>query len=249
MGGSVALTIREQDGTEHRMSRWTNILQWICCDAGTFSKDPKHLKAVLKQWREMREDWAEFEARPDKSVSRDQYRFRFDMTDVYAPYTMLAPDGYGLVVLDMQKNVLLTMQGYTGFDSLYCRVDREMDPDGYGQVKGLFEAGRVRGWKILKGKAKEGDDPFYEIPLPDGCTWDQLVKLDKQYRKDRTIFIHGILIDRTPFTVEKFNEDQHGAIAFRQRLLDLGFKLSPEEEQQWAEWIADKRKIFEFPCY
>jgi hypothetical protein len=101
MGGSVGFTLREEGGKEHRMCRWTNAMPWAVNHIGIVHKDPIHVRDVLGNWYDMVEDYAA--GRHDKSP----------MAECYVPYAGLQPVGYGLIVVDMQKNVILNMQGYT----------------------------------------------------------------------------------------------------------------------------------------
>ena len=48
------------------------------------------------------------------------------------------------------------------------------------------------------------------------------------------------VLDLSPYTVEQFSENSDGAIKMRQRILELGFVLSDEEEKIWQEWINDE---------
>jgi len=232
MGGTVGFTIRTKGGKQHRMTRWTNILPWALMSKGTFEKDPKHLRDVLKQWRDMRKDYAEhlLNGNPPKHP----------MTLQYAPYPLLAPVSYGLVVWDMKKNVILTMQDYTHLNNLSPFFYHDVDDDT--QVRELFEAGRVKGW--WAGRVKN-----FTIPLPPDCTWEQFADITK---KDEALecngsFHHffGIDIDMSPFTVERFTPSVDGCIAMRLRVLELGFVLTTEEETAWAEHIQRLREFEE----
>src|SRR3989344_333452 len=110
MGGSIGITVREENGKEHRMCRWTNTLPWLITNIRLLNKDPAHIGGYLQRWDEMVEDF--------KKHSGDK-KFEYPMTPVYAPYPFLAPHGYGLVVVDLQQNHILTSQGYTELGSIY----------------------------------------------------------------------------------------------------------------------------------
>lgn len=226
MGGSIAVTLREPDGTEHRMCRWTNILPWMCLSVGTFKKSRRHIREILKQWEDMGKDW---------EANKDTGKFKYRMTPCYHPFNLLAPDDYGLVVLDMKSNVILTMQNYTGLTTLTVPAHESIDPDRFDQVKKLLAAGRIQGWD---GFWKSSTEPITK-PLPPGTTWEQFLELHEKMWGDPDFFLRGVLIDTNPFKVEKFRRDEEGIRAFRQRVLDLGFVLTPEDEARWTKWLEE----------
>ncbi len=105
MGGTVAVTIRKTDGREHRMARWTNVLPWFVENQKFLGKDTTHIQNYIAMWEDMRQDWID---------NHETGNFRHNMTSCYGDHPYLAPAGYGLVVLDQQSAVILSMQGYTG---------------------------------------------------------------------------------------------------------------------------------------
>ena len=59
----------------------------------------------------MKKDWEQH---------KDDEKFEYPMTLCYTPYpAFLAPEGYGLVVVDMQKDTILSCQGYTSFGNIH----------------------------------------------------------------------------------------------------------------------------------
>jgi hypothetical protein len=132
MGGNLAITVREPDGKEHRMDRWTNSMPWFVDNIDLVEKRPEHIQDYLKTWNDFVEDWdehgeaylaakVEAEKRAKKEggyywdyMPKDK-EFTHNMTPVYATHRFLAPSEYGQVVVDMVNNKILHAQGYTDF--------------------------------------------------------------------------------------------------------------------------------------
>lgn len=246
MGGSISMTIRMPNGTVHKMLRWTNILPWALTNLSLINKDPAHLTAIMESWLEMRDDYEQ-----NKSTGQ----FKLNMTDVYFPDSGLAPDGYGLVVVDLVKNVILTSQGYTWIGGIYWRhtfkefweglvnlcepvkelnvflaTTKPIDYDDALVFAALAQAGRVKKFSKYDSKLKEFSDTLLE-----GVSLAELMTSEK--------FSHGrgFTIDMSPLIVENFEETSAGFTHLKKRILDLGFEISAEEEETWSEWIKNLR--------
>lgn len=231
MGGVIGFTLREPDGTEHRMRRWTNILPWALTNRLFLEKRPEHVAAILAPWREMQDDWAR---------NGPEGPFDHPMAPVYgAPPHGLAPDGYGLVVADMAREVILSYQGYTTLGQMSVPgVALEWDqPDGRGGAfRALYEAGRIRSVEALDG------DRLVERSLGDWSVDQVRATITGPYRRENKWF--HFPVDMSPFTVEVFEDhDPAEAERFRQRVLDLGFSLSRTEQEAWDRWIAEHRAL------
>lgn len=228
MGGTVAVTLREPDGKEHRMYRWTNPLPGFVECIHLINKDPEYIQSYLRLWFEMAEDW--------KKHKEDE-KFEFPMTACYAPYPgLLAPEGYGLVVLDMQKDKILSMQGYSSFGkmdeaALFLSMSPNVftgDSDEHAphrRFAELFKAGRVKGRYSYEGK---------EVPQGEANVEDLLKAIRKRKSSDWVYYE----LDLSPFTIEDFGDfsDQH-ASNFKARLIELGFELTDKENDIWDAWI------------
>lgn len=247
MGGSIAVTLREPDGTEHRMIRWTNSLPWFVKNMRFVNKEQAHINHYMKKYNEMQKDWEKH---------RDDENFEFPMTDVYAPYPGgLAPAGYGLVVIDMVNNVILTMQNYCQFYDihgaainldLYNREDGigDSEEDAYQRAKEFMEAGRGTPIYIEQEKKQQQKKPSYtEAKAPD-VTFETLIKdmraEGKKWLGNRKRF-WSLRLDLSPFKIKEFNgEDVIQEVKrLKQEVLKLGFKLSEDEEKDWASYIKE----------
>ena len=96
MGGTVAVTVRKEDGTVIPMHRWTNSLPY---------------------WIKTRK----FIENPSKTMEEYIYQ---DQEDSEA---FVAPEGYGLVVIDLKEKKILSYQDYTTFDLIFGTAKFSID--------------------------------------------------------------------------------------------------------------------------
>lgn len=124
MGGTVAMIIREPDGKEHRMARWTNNIPYFVMSDRFFEFDKDHF-GIYQSW------------------------MNGDMEE----YAQLSPISYGLIVCDFQSKTLLSNQGYTdlkSISSISMRIesrDGKFDPadtSRYSAFKRMFEKGMIK---------------------------------------------------------------------------------------------------------
>lgn len=137
MGGSLMVVIREEDGTVHKQERWDSSLCSFVKNVRLFRKDREYVLRFIESWQEEIEFYRVHEAG-------------------YLPQSYLAPLMYGLVVVDMQQNVILDMQGEIGLDRVsWSYFDKEY-PD--------WEASReLRDNGYLRVFAKGSDGDYYKI--------------------------------------------------------------------------------------
>lgn len=163
MGGSLMVVIREENGTVHKQERWDSSLCSFVKNVRLFRKDKGYLSRFVESWQEEIEFYRVHEGG-------------------YLPQSYLAPFMYGLVVVDMQQNVILDMQGEVGLDRVsWSYFDRE-HPDWEASVE-LRDNGYLR----VFAQGSGGDyykiitDPFtvrqYEV--------DDLHELERM-KKDMT---------------------------------------------------------------
>lgn len=218
MGGSIAFTIREEDGTEHRMCRWTNIIPWAVTNLDLIENPESHLREVLVEWEKMRADY---------EGNRGEPPFAYDMTDMYAPHPHLAPHSYGLVVVDMKEKVILECNGYTQPGRIYTAGVQREGPKRETFLR-FADAGRVK-YEFL-------EDPVGSLPDMTGWTGqDHLTWL-----KTHPGVYGDAICDMSPYHVETFPETREGFESLYSRVKELGFVLSQEEENLWTEFIAER---------
>lgn len=224
MGGTVAVTLRMENGEEYRMHRWTNSLPWFAQNSRFFEKDSKHIEEYLSQWKEMKADWEK---------NADSGKFDFAMTPVYEPYPApLAPVDYGLVVFDFMKNVVLSCQKYTSLDRVYLCRGAQYESEKYEETLGLFRAGRI---DRMVSYTEEG-----MVVLPNCDTEKEFHKFATTKSKEDKHELLYLMLKTDPFRVEIFEESPEGFAAMKQNVLDLGFKLSDTDEEAWDRFTEER---------
>jgi len=239
MGGTVAVTVVEPNGTEHRMARWTNSMPWFVDNLDFIEKNPSHVKEYLDMWQGMREDWLSHVAECKKK-NHIECNFKHNMTPCYGNYTCLAPNGYGLVLMDMHRNVVLSHQGYTrlggidiaavGLDAMRMRDDRLEEKDSRSwQAQRLYDAGKISCVSSYDPKK----DKMVEMPAPK--SWKDILQLTESFRG-----IGYLVLDMSPFEVRDYEQQaKEGMLQMKKDIEALGFKLSEEEERCWQEYLDE----------
>ena len=92
MGGALAITVRQSDGTENRMERWTNIIPAWFRTLKVQELDDAYLQAFVDSFKEM------------PGFATQDYG--------------LMPSEYGLIVVDFQTRTILSSNDYTSLNKL-----------------------------------------------------------------------------------------------------------------------------------
>jgi len=248
MGGNVALTIREPDGTEHRIGTWNKCISSYLQNVRLYDKDLGAAKKVFEFWDLLQMEY----------VAKSRFK-RSDQNP--RPFAYLAPDGLGLVVVDMVNNQILehtdavrtcTMDGIAIRHEMNCNAD--------GSPRGMQIGTRREPPKKMGMKAFEIEDEFCYARrfkrLWENGKITQVVttpeEIPVQLAGKPLEEIVGILqtdidayfpIDTSPFKVTSYREfDPIDAMAMKATILELGFKLTDQEKQLWEEWIEENTR-------
>lgn len=239
MGGSIAVAIRESDGTEHRMTRWTNSLPWGICNNKMLSEDRGAIDQYLDQWLSMKSDW---------DLNNATGKFKFPMTECYLPGPGLVPVEYGLVVLDFKTNTILSHQGYTSLDKMLASsINLEIqggswnDKDSdFHRALDFFKAGKIKTASIM------GKDGLEDIPIPswllDTPTAENLTKFIKDGCKRLFSFksLYFLNVCLEPFNFIDYRVTDGTPTDLYLKVKELGLVLSDDEEAGWKEWIEEE---------
>lgn len=242
MGGRVAVTLREPDGTEHRMVRWTNSMPFYICNTKMLRADREHIDEYLSQWRLMKDDWER---------NHKTGKFEHNMTDFYVPYdgNCLYPQGYGLVVVDLKENQLLSYQGYTNFTQIgAARIQMETRPRGImpsvkeekeawqkaladpnsdlNRLKAFYDEGRIDSIGNWTG------DPTVEYSVPTDFENLRIVINNMQGWV-------SFNLDLRPLTVADFNDYDIRSARVMYKFVQENFELSEEEEAGWQDHFRE----------
>lgn len=234
MGGSIGFTIREKNGREHRMSRWTNSFPFFLNNVKFIEEDEAHLREYLQVWYGMVEAYASGDLT------------EAPMADAYVPGACLRPDQYGLILVDYPSHTVLTCQSYSHVGAIdpsgvalammanegKMHPVREHDKAELKRYEALFSTGRVN--KTASFVAGVGFEEADAV----GLTMEKFsesagMRLGRRYEY--------AILDMSPWKVVQFREDAAGYEKMRDEVRALGFALTQQEETAWQEWIDEKR--------
>lgn len=235
MGGSIGFTIREKNGQEHRVCRWTNQMTYFIDDYKFFDEDKEHFSNYLESWKSMRDDYL--------ASKKNKQPCKLNMSDVYAPYPYLAPMGYGLVVVDYQTKKILSMQSYRFFGKIDClelsnALEHPKWKDSIYSIDNfekLFDSGRIKkvvGFTSDNKKTTIDITNFSKQKIFDVMQTKQF----EENQKVDDIEWFRFCIEPDPWQIIKFEESQSGLEAFKKEIHELGFSLSKREEKMWASF-------------
>jgi len=206
MGGQVAVTIREENGTIHKLETSTRNLGWMIDNMKMLNKDPEHIKNII-----------------NKNVN------------IWG----MIPDMYGIVVIDLMTDHIISCQGYCRFGVMYATElskymeDRE---EPLGRLREFFDAKKIKA--CSSNDTRLPNVKLYmpsERPKTDTFPANNFKKfisfLDNH---DDRLFIN---FDMSPFTVIQFAEDYKKCL---QEIKKLGFTLTPNEQGEWESWIREQ---------
>ncbi len=231
MGGSLGFTIREKNGKEHRMCRWTNQTPYFINCPQFINQNPEHLKEYLGVWYDMVKSYE----------SGDYKKEDFTMVDVYAPNPFLAPIDYGLVVVDYKTLNILHMQSYTNYgrilasqvDSAIKGYEEDSEKD-LEEIKQLHNEKRFKRVECYDGR-EEVEDHFPIIDISNFTIEQIFENCNYSNRKKDNCSWSEIYIDMSPWKITRFQENLDGCKKFKKAILDLGFILTDKEEELWVE--------------
>jgi hypothetical protein len=234
VSGTLAITLREPDRTEHRLLGWNTVAPGFM-RAGIPEGDPEAVAHVLGPWRRMRADFEE---------NGPEGPFRYRNTDWFAPPGLLAPEEYGLLVVDLAGGVILDGQEGHPLDHvpLYRAIDGvqeseagftcPLDSDTH-RFLDLYQAGRV-GTLYLPTAGSTVDLP----PGEPGKVLHFLAEARKRLAFE-THLRSWFSLTITPLRLERFDYTSRKEMRrMRGRIRDLGFALTRAERQRWSEYLA-----------
>ena len=229
------------------MLRWTNVLPYYLTNLRFYQEDPDFIADFLKSWLDMSADYER---------NKDTGKFENDMTECYVKHNHgLVPDEYGLIVIDYVNHVILTSQYYTRIGMMSsvglmadlegCVIYDKDDETEVHQFSQLWDDNRIqrvdsvsRDRKIRK-RGWEKD-----VQTLAGKTADEVLEIIKKDEYDFNFYF-----DTNPFVIEDFREGEgffyketgEDWRRFHDRILELGFILTPEEEAIWQGRINETR--------
>lgn len=237
MGGSIAITIREPNGTIHKKGVWTNPLPNMLKDIRIHKKDMNYIKKELLDWN-------------------SDYH-----TDLLAPLT------YGLIVIDLQTNHFVECNNYSQFqwvDGVSLSNDMKVSNKGdygytlggelyYKDPKDAFyddeyadACAKLRPW-LWEGRVKAylwDRKEKQQILINESPTIEQIIEANKEYLEEGSIPRYTSLLCDMQFSLEWSPEwnyisyrGKKGFHQLRAKIEELGFVLTDEEKQAWDDYF------------
>lgn len=235
MGGTVAETIRKENGEIIKMARKTGAYNWMIFTKDFCTDDfdtaiEKHVKVFF----DMREDF------------KSGKPYKFPMSPVYGPLEELNPIAYGLVVIDFQKKKIHSMQGYDrpggyNFSGLSHIGKENKDDLNYIISNNLLNVVNHKGKNLgdietIFGKGANLERLQKEIQNsfnPVNVIFSKLFKNDFDYFD--LLLVPKNLIN---FEVIVYEESQEGIIKYLSNLAEDGFTFNSKEIENWKTHIC-----------
>ena len=101
-GGTVKISIRTEDKI-YNLDAYTSFIKYVALDVALLKKDKKRILDIIKE-------------------AEDLYDFKHEEQ-------LLSPKGYGLVYIDLVKDVIISNQGYTSLEYISSFSLRRFDQE------------------------------------------------------------------------------------------------------------------------
>lgn len=227
MGGTIGFTIREKNGKEHRMLRWTNSFPFFTNNVKFIEQDEKHLQEYLQTWHDM------VKAYESGDLTEAP------MADAYVPNAGMFPCEYGLIVVDYHTMTILQCQSYSpiglldtgsawrAIKSKWGSGDHEHDQEERQRYESLFSSNRII-------KAMRYED-LVEVEVKE-FSIEQFLE---GYLTDAEKYCSAT-VDMSPWKLVTFKSDRKGFEEMRNRLDAMGFVLTEKEQKNWNEFLEHR---------
>lgn len=252
MGGDVGFTIREEDGKVHKMGVWTNPLPGIIDNMNLVNKDLTYIKEYIEGWYARVADYEEH---------KDDKKFEYRRNQFDAPHNYLAPLSYGLVVVDLKEDCILSCQDYTSFGKITSTGVHL----NYGEEYTHNKAIDVGGIAMIISRGCSGREisrlkAFFDakriISFPKGLKSTKAFRgimreiIDREETKISATtgksFTLGSVqgsftLDMSPFEIIYYPEDD-GYKNMLKKIKELKFELSDDDLKMWDKWFREREE-------
>lgn len=249
MGGYVATTIKGKEGKVTKTITYTGDVNDFFFNE-KFHQDggDSAVTEFVAQTEAIKNDYIK---------NKDTENFESDYAEEYGSYDSLAPKGYGLIVIDFEKKIIASMQGYhhPGNEHIFS-LDR-IDPIISHMIRNdLLD---VVYWDKSNTKQSSSIKDFFgTTDLKEVHAMYRSIyfkdKNDTQYKKlGGIVDIDKIELDgrflltpihRHGFSEVRFEEDEEGYLNFYKHLQDAGFEISNEDTELWADHFFAKDHFY-----
>jgi len=232
MGGFIALTVRYSDGQEYRGSCWTNVLP-----EGLFSHEfyfKETSEAHARKWLD----------RIIKNRKKNK-----GLEEMWGGWNKLAPESYGIVLVDYKTGTLIAGNGYTDVQKIHTFPD----PAKIGKFIRLHEAGLLAKVKIRieEDERRQWRDASEEEVKAFVGTVSDKVYFDPEkeewlftsLRADKEVTHSPLMEAEIKLWFPKvlsFDRGDLGRWKEAREWVESNFELSAKEKKAWAAWIREE---------
>lgn len=229
MGGGLAVTIRMPDGTWYKMDRWTNPTPYTFVDPN-FLSGGKTLTDYIAQWTEM------CEAYDSGTYERDAPMASVYCNREYSSRDLITPSEYGIVFIDFQDKLFLSMNGYASYEAVTAIKIRLMaktlgDEDRAWMTRMLS---RITGHRdIDKAASRKAGHPVW---IENKVQFDTIEDWIAHAEATDVMNYDEYTLDWSEWSMNEFRDDNDGSLAMLELLEEHGVELSAKERQGFIQF-------------
>ena len=152
----------------------------------------------------------------------------------------LAPNGYGLVAIDINSKTVLSTQGYCSFGSIsFISLSLySNDKETMSNFESLFNQGYIKSYRARVGN---GDDwTFGEFSL-EGKSLLDVKNLIPIILNDNPAGAEFIV--KSDWTMLHYEEDFDGYEDMREKMFELGFTFTEQDHKVWIDYMVDNEMV------
>tara|TARA_Y100000588_G_scaffold58958_1_gene57609 strand:+ start:34668 stop:35348 length:681 start_codon:yes stop_codon:yes gene_type:complete len=220
MGGTVKISIRTEDKI-YNLDAYTSFIKYVALDVALLKKDKKRILDIVKE-------------------AEGYYDFKHEEQ-------LLSPDGYGLVYIDLVKDVIISNQGYTSLEYISSFSLRRFDQK---DLESMAEN------KISKNEEiQQIIDLYFEGLIPKTFDYYNYEKNKEESYTFKASNLKEFLLECK--NIKKFTNDLNIPVnlpsnyklyemdsydiedykKIKKQISDLGVEFSKEEEFDWENWF------------
>lgn len=226
MGGLIAVTIKQEDGTVHNMERWTNPLPYFLKDLRILEEDEEYIQEYINQEHEGK--WEYTAPMGYGLVVLDlQSKAIFDCNG----YSSFNHWSFSQIYLDSVsiRNHYGSITGPDKPDQTVAFDDVEYQGPCW-KLKKWIEAGRIKAYdSVYEPEAKL---------LCENPTVEEIIKLVQQ--RDAHSW-GGFMIDWSPFDYFKWSDGPEESWSeMREQMVESGWKFTDDDLKEWDQFVDER---------
>ncbi len=215
MGGSIKFIARFQDGSVEHTNVWTNSLAYDIRSKHLVEKDEKFFKEMIDEFK------------------KDKWYGKNNKIGV-------APDGYGITLIDFQNNKVYVMSGYSHYVSEVVYFQK----NALEEFEYFVASGRAYYLNI-----EWNDDENINVLIP-GVKFsydilnnknftlvDSSAKVDEDFFEKIDKISSSFYFDLSPFEFVYYEETKEGVLKLKADLLKAGFEV---DAKQFSEYLEER---------